>query len=293
MKPILRKIDTGADHSFSIREDIHPYLYNHWHYHPEVELTFIRRGRGVRLVGDSMQPFEDGDLVLLGAHIPHLWRSDASYFEQSSGLTIEAIAIHFKADFWGEAFLALPEMATIKKLLEKSQRGIKLAGDTHVQVAAKMEEIVHTTGVTRIERLLHILNLITAPSAECELLASRGFVQTFNANNTERIDQIFNYTFTHFKEPLSIERVASAVNLSPHSFCRYFKTRTLKTYWQFLLEVRVGYACKRLLENQQNISQIAFESGFSNLSNFNRQFKAVMGLTPGQYLKIYKTHPQL
>ena len=91
MKPILRKIDPGTDYSFSIREDIHPYLYNHWHYHPEIELTLIRKGDGIRLVGDSMQPFEDGDLILLGANVPHLWRSAANYFDQSSDLTIEAI----------------------------------------------------------------------------------------------------------------------------------------------------------------------------------------------------------
>ncbi|SEL84300.1 AraC family transcriptional regulator [Parapedobacter koreensis] len=292
MKPILRKIDTGADYSFSIREDIHPYLYNHWHYHPEIELTFIRKGKGIRLVGDSMQPFEDGDLVLLGTNIPHLWRSDASYFEQSSGLTIEAIAIHFKSDFWGDTFLALPEMAPIKRLMENAQRGIKLLGSTHSLITNRMEGIIHAQGAARIEQLLHILNLI-ASSQEIELLSSAGFVHTFNANNTDRIDQIFNYTFTHFKEPLSIEQVASAVNLSPHSFCRYFKTRTLKTYWQFLLEIRIGYACRLLIADRHNISQVAFESGFSNLSNFNRQFRSIMQMTPQQYVKTYRTTPQL
>lgn len=292
MKPILRKIDPGADHSFSIREDIHPYLYNHWHYHPEVELTLIRKGDGVRLVGDSMQPFADGDLVLLGANVPHLWRSAASYFDQSSDLTIEAIAVHFKADFWGDSFLALPEMRSIKNLLENAQRGMRIQARTHAEVVSKMETILHSQGATRIELLLHILNLI-ASSDTCEPLCSTGFVQTYNANNTDRIDQIFNYTFTHFKEPLSIEKVASAVNLSPHSFCRYFKTRTLKTYWQFLLEVRIGYACKLLIENKQNISQVAFESGFSNLSNFNRQFKTIMRLTPQQYINAYTAKPQL
>jgi len=292
VKPILRKIDTGGDYSFSIREDIHPYLYHHWHYHPEVELTLIRQGKGIRLVGDSMQPFEDGDLILLGANVPHLWRSDSSYFEPSSDLVIEAIAIHFKADFWGEAFLALPEMALIKKILERAQRGIKISGRTRAYITEKMEEILHTQGVARIEQLLHILNRI-ATSEECEPLASTGFVQMFNASHADRIDQIFNYTFTHFKEPLSIHKVASAVNLSPHSFCRYFKTRTLKTYWQFLLEVRIGHACKLLIENKRNISEIAFESGFSNLSNFNRQFKTVMQLTPLQYVKAYTANPQL
>ena len=292
MKPILRKIDPGADHSFSIREDIHSYLYNHWHYHPEIELTLIRKGRGIRLVGDSMQPFADGDLILLGAHVPHLWRSDASYFDASSDLTIEAIAIHFKADFWGDAFLGLPEMKPIKNLFERAQRGIKIKGHTRAEVTPFMEAIIHKQGVARIELLLHVLSHI-ATSDTCEPLSSTGFVQTFNANNADRIDQIFSYTFTHFKEPLSIGKVASAVNLSPHSFCRYFKTRTLKTYWQFLLEVRIGYACKLLIENKQNISQIAFESGFSNLSNFNRQFKAIMQLTPQQYINAYTAKPQL
>lgn len=293
MKPILRKIDTGNNHSFSIREDVQPYLYNHWHYHPEVELTLIRKGSGLRLVGDSMQPFDDGDLILLGANVPHLWRSGPGYFESASNLTIEAIAIHFRPDFWGTPFSALPEMAAIRKLLDRAQRGIRLMGDTRCRVTTMMEEIHRTSGgIARIERLLHILDTISL-SAEYELLSSSGFVQTFNANNTDRIDQIFNYTFTHFKEPLSIEKVASTVNLSPHSFCRYFKTRTLKTYWQFLLEVRIGHACKLLIENKQNISQIAFESGFNNLSNFNRQFKAVMGLTPQQYLTVYTKAPSL
>lgn len=292
MKPILRKIDPGTDYSFSIREDIYPYLYNHWHYHPEVELTLIRKGNGIRLVGDSMQPFEDGDLVLLGANVPHLWRSDASYFNQSSTQTIEAIAIHFKVDFWGDAFLALPEMTPVKKLLEGAQRGMRITGGTHALVSAKIEEIIHTQGITRIEHLLHLLNLI-AFSGHCEPLSSTGFVQTYNASNTDRIDQIFNYTFTHFKEPMSIEKVAASVSLSPHSFCRYFKTRTLKTYWQFLLEVRIGHACKLLIENKRNISEVAFASGFSNLSNFNRQFRAVMQRTPMQYVKAYISSPQL
>ena len=286
MKPILRKIDTGTDYSFSIREDIHPHLYNHWHYHPEVELTLIRKGKGIRLVGDSMQPFTDGDLILLGANVPHLWRNDAAYFEPSSGLSIEAIAIHFKPAFWGSVFLELPEMVSVKKLLERAQRGLRITGLTHTGVISAMGEIIHTQGVARIELLLYMLRLI-ASSEGTEPLSSTGFVQSFNANDTDRIDLIFNYTFTHFKEPLSIEKIASAVNLSPHSFCRYFKTRTLKTYWQFLLEVRIGYACKLLIENKQNISQIAFEAGFSNLSNFNRQFKAIMRLTPQQYLKAY------
>src|SRR5215470_12119887 len=105
MRPILRKIDYGFNNSFSVREDIFPYLYNHWHYHPELELTYIRRGTGLRLVGDSMENFADGDLILLGANLPHVWRSDADYFKGSPHLHIEAVAIQFREDFWGRDFL--------------------------------------------------------------------------------------------------------------------------------------------------------------------------------------------
>src|SRR5690606_4006794 len=140
---------------------------------------------------------------------PHLWRNDAIYFDPTSGLSIEAIAVHFKPDFWGNSFLGLPEMAQIKHLLARAQRGLRVSGPTRPKVISTMEEIIHMEGVARIELLLRLLNLI-ASSNSCEPLASSGFVQSFNANNADRINQIFNYTFTHFKEPLSIEKVASA-----------------------------------------------------------------------------------
>ena len=117
MKPIFRKIDTCYNnYSFSVREDIFPYLYNHWRYHPEVELTLIRKGRGMRLVGDSIEQFNSGDLVLLGSHLPHLWGSDAIYFEHVPGLTVEAVAIHFKDDFWGRDFIALMPEHHLKRI---------------------------------------------------------------------------------------------------------------------------------------------------------------------------------
>src|SRR5690349_12482634 len=130
MKPILRKIVPGYNASFSIKEDIYPHLYNHWHYHPEVELTYIRKGKGLRLVGNSMEEFEDGDLILLGSGLPHVWRSDDVYFKRLPDLHIEAIAIHFKEDFWGTEFLRLPEMQAISKLLQDSRRGLRITGKT-------------------------------------------------------------------------------------------------------------------------------------------------------------------
>lgn len=287
MRPILRKIDYGFNNSFSVREDIFPYLYNHWHYHPELELTFIRKGTGVRLVGDNMENFSDGDLVLLGANLPHVWRSDADYFKGSPNLHVEAVAIQFKEDFWGRDFLQLPEFAGIKELMHQAKRGIKISGRTAQKVILKMETILKLRNIQRVEYLISMLYLI-AQSKEYSFLSTVGFAKAYNFSNADKINLVYTYTFSNFQKKISIPEVAAAANISRHSFCRYFKSRTLKTYWQFLLEVRIGYACKMLIENEYSVSQICFASGFNNLSNFNRQFKIITGKTPLQYLKSRK-----
>lgn len=284
MKPILRKIDTGYNFSFSVREDISAYLYNHWHYHPEAELTLIRKGAGMRLVGDSMEPFSDGDLILIGGNLPHLWRSDRIYFDGNHDVHIEAIAIHFMENFWGEPFLNLPEMKSVREVLIKAKRGICIKGKTNKRLAVMMEAILRANNAERIALLINMLNII-ALSDDCHLLSGIGFSKSYDLINTDNINAIYNYTLDHFQEKISIHDVAGIANISPHSFCRYFKSRTMKTYWQFLLEVRIGYACKLLIENKMSISQICYTCGFNNLSNFNRQFKAIIGRTPSQYLK--------
>ena len=289
MKPILRKVDTGQNFSFSVREDVFPFLYRHWHYHPEAELTYIRKGTGMRLVGDHMEHFENGDFILLGPNIPHLWRSDALYFKGDTELHIEAIAIHFRENFWGDDFLQLPELQPVKKLLEQSGRGLKITGKSKNKLIPKMEFMLRAKGAQRIECLLHMLQQI-AVSKDYSFLASAGFAKTYDFAKTDKINLIYAYTFDNFQTAISIKEIASIVNISPHSFCRYFKTRTLKTYWQFLLEVRIGFACKLLIENKMSVAQVCYECGFNNLSNFNRHFKHMLGVTPHQYLK---THVQV
>jgi AraC-like DNA-binding protein len=288
MRPILRKVDYGFNNSFSVREDIYPYLYNHWHYHPELELTYIRKGRGLRLVGDNMENFSDGDLILIGSNLPHVWRSHSDYFKGSPHLHVEAVAIQFREDFWGRDFLQLPEFAMIKELLYHAKRGIKINGKTAQKVIGKMEAILKVRGVQRIEYLISMLFAI-AQSKEYSFLSSVGFGKSYNFVNSDKINLVYAWTFSNFQKKISIPEVAAAANISRHSFCRYFKSRTLKTYWQFLLEVRVGYACKLLIENEYSVSQICYASGFNNLSNFNRQFKMVTGKTPLQYLKGRKS----
>lgn len=286
MKPILRKIDTGHQHSFSVREDIYPFLYNHWHYHPEIELTLIRKGTGTRLVGSSIEQFTNGDLILLGSELPHLWRSDTQYFEGRRDLHIEAIAIHFKEDCWGNEFLKMPELKPVKTLLNLAKRGVKITGETRKQVLPRMEAMLHASEAQRVIGLIDILYLV-ASSVDYSFLSSTAFTKETDSPVNDKIDAIYNYTLSHFSRRITLQEIATAVDINAHSFCRYFKTRTQKTYWQFLLEVRVGHACKLLVERKMNIVDISQACGFNNLSNFNRQFKALIHLTPMQYAKSF------
>lgn len=286
MKPILRKIDTGAEFSFSIREDIFPHLYKHWHYHPELELTYIRKGSGMRLVGDGIERFTDGDLVLLGPNLPHLWRSDPGYFKKNNSMQAEAIAIHFMEDCFGNAFMGLPEMQSVKKLLAKSAKGIRIRGRTKAIVVEAMENILQAREAKRIAMLLDILHTVSV-SKELQILASTGFTESYDTGNTDRINRIYSYSFSHFQEKIFISQVAAAASISQHSFCRYFKKRTNKTYWRFLQELRIGYASKLLIETDMSVARICYDSGFNNLSNFNRYFKLIKKKTPLQWQKEF------
>jgi AraC-like DNA-binding protein len=286
MKPILRKIDAGHNSSFSIREDIYPFLYNHWHYHPETELTYIRKGTGMRLVGDNMERFMEGDMILLGPDLPHLWRSDAQYFEGRRDLHIEAIAIHFSEAFWGDYFLDLPELKPVKHLLHQSKRGIKIHGETKRMLVEKMEAMLQATEAHRISGLLDILQCI-ASTGEYSFITTSGYNKASNISDHDKINSIYSYTLANFKRQITMVDVADAAGINPNSFCRYFKTRTLKTYWRFLLEVRIGHACKLLIEDKMQVAEVCIECGFKNVSNFNRHFKSILKMNPRQYVKAY------
>jgi AraC-like DNA-binding protein len=288
MKPELLKVPQTPNSSFTIRRDVVPHFYNRWHYHPEVELVYVEKGSGTRFVGERIENFTEGDLVLIGAHLPHYWRCDESYFQGNTRMMAEATVLHFPEDFLGRSFLDLPENALLRELLEKSRLGLRIGGQTREQVFLLLQELLHLSGPDRLITLLIILKTI-ASSNEIELLSSYPFVPHSLAEfEIHRINQIYAYTLAHATEKITLEDIARVAHLSPYSFCRYFKSRTRKTYSRFLIEVRIGMACKYLIENKLSVSQVCLESGFHNFSHFNRQFKALTGLTPLQYQHKYR-----
>jgi AraC-like DNA-binding protein len=196
----------------------------------------------------------------------------------------DALVIHFLPSFLSETFINLPEMRALKQLLNWSNRGLHVRSDQHQRISGLMENLLESQGMERIILLLSIVQELGEADLE-HSIASLGFSHRYDDKDNERLNDIFQYVLTHFGREITLEEIADISNLSVNSFCRYFKTKTSKTFSHFLLEVRVGHACKLLLSTGLSISQICLDCGFNNLSNFNRYFKKFVGKTPTQYLK--------
>ncbi len=283
MQAVLRKINPSTDYSFIARIDRLPYLYEKWHFHPEMELTHIVQSTGTRFVGDSIEEFEEDDLILLGGNLPHVWKNDTRYFLPGSPLRAESQVIQFLPDCFGKDFLHLKEMESIKKLFEKAKRGLKITGKTKEKIIQLMTPLIENpNGVQRIGLFLHILEVI-AESDEIVFLSSEGFLDSYHRFDAQTINRVYEFTLSQFNRRILIEEAAAIAHMSVANFCRYFKNRTQKTYVQFLTEVRIGYACRMLIENKKSIQQIALDCGFHNLSNFNRSFRLLKHQKPSTY----------
>lgn len=286
MKPHLLNVSTNTVDSFSARRDIMPDVNNLWHYHSALELIYIKKGRGTQFIGDSIKNFNEGDVVLLGSNLPHYWRFDPEFFEKKETESVDVYAIHFKEDFLGSAFIDLPENQELKKMLAQSKQGIQLLGAAKEKLAHLMPLIIEATGTTRIIKLLEVLTEIAA-CEEKKTLVSLGFKPNFLENEKDRIQSIYNYTISNYKNKIELKEIAAVAKISPNSFCKFFKTKSRKTYTQFLNEIRVGQACKLLIENDLTVKEICYDCGFYNFTSFHKYFREITGKTPLKYQQAF------
>ncbi len=286
MKPRLLQVPTQLLQSFSVRQDWIPNINNRWHVHVDVELIQFHRGTGMQFVGDNIKRFGPGDLVLVGANLPHYWRYDDDCHPDDDDAGPYSTVIHFQENFWGDTFLDIPENKPLKVMLEKARNGLLLTGQLAETVAGLMEELRVATGPRRILILLECL-LAIAQTDELRILSSPGFQENLSASESERINAIYAYTLAHFGKHITLNNIASVAGMVPNSFCRYFKSRTGKTYSQFLTEIRVGAACKLLIENRLPIKQVSVDSGFNNASCFHQRFREITGKSPQAYQQAH------
>ena len=280
-KPHLLKIIPPLENSIVVKGDDIAWN-NPWHYHPEIEILYCVKGRGTNFIGNSIRNIEEGDLLLLGKNLPHTRQRDKVYYQENPLERPESIVIQFRDDFLGEHFFNLKGFSHIRELLNLAALGLKFYGPTQSLVVERLERIKGMNTTSSILELLAILDVL-ARSDEFVKLNSVNYVVDAHEKSSQKINKVYHYTIENFRERITLEQVSSLTNHSPAAFCRYFKTRTRKSYFQYLNEIRIAYACELLREGNKDVTQVCFASGFNNLSNFHKQFKKVMKLTPSEY----------
>ncbi len=280
MKAILEQIVSPDNASFVFFDSSSPRFRCPYHYHPELELTLIRSGRGHRLVGDDLAAFEPGDLVLLGANLPHTYFHSPDFDEGLEGA--RSLVVQFLPDLGGGLFSSAPECAGILRLFQRCARGLVPGKTARAKVLPRLLEFEEASPLRRMTLLLEVLDLL-ARDRQARPLASAGFRPEFNRHQARRLERACEWITCHFREPVTLAQAARQAHLTPSAFSRFFRRATNRTFVHFLNELRVGHACRLLLDTDQPIATIAYESGFENLSNFNRRFRDLKHLTPREF----------
>ena len=286
MKSALQKSPIPNSHAFVAKLLRQPNFDPIWHLHPEYQLFMVLKGSGTRFIGDHVKHYKEGDITLTGPNLPHMWRSDTEGYTVEEILWSEGIVVYFHDDFIGQSLLQKEEMIKLRQLFQKSLRGLDVSGKTADTIRVMINNLLHLEGMESVLELFKILNCL-ANTTESTILASPGYTNSLKEGDTERMNMVHAYVMKNFKDKIELGTVASLANMTPTSFSRYFKIHANKTFSEFLSEIRIGHACKLLIENKMNIGQACYESGFHTLSNFNKQFKAITNRTPLSYKKEY------
>lgn len=284
MKAAYESVQHLPAASFTVRRFEEKQFSAPYHYHPEFELTFIEKGHGKRYIGGRMDDYRAGDLVLLGEHLPHCWKTDAG---QPEAINAVSVVIHFRRNFPGDAFFLAPEMKAVNKLLKLAMNGLHFGGAAAAETGRQMALLLQEqNGVRRIGRLLEILNSL-ALCNDFSVLEQQNLYEHIAVVEREKINRITAYVVERFKEPVTVEQAAALVNMSPHAFCRYFKRITRRTFIEMVIDYRIDYAAQQLIYTDLPITQVAFESGFSDISNFYRTFRARKHSSPRAYHRAF------
>ena len=246
-----------------------------------LELVLITKGHGKRYIGDSIEHFSKGDVILVGSKLPHVWRSDVPCSDDLSKKKCSSIIVQFSSDFLGSKFLELPESYKLKKLFENAEMGISFQKKTRKILAKKINNLIKFNEMERLIKFLDVLH-IASNSKEYKLLASPLFKETI-FNSDAKINLVFEYIMDNFSNPITLDEVAAIASMNKTAFCRYFKKRTKKTFSSFLNEIRIGYSCKLIQEEQIPVTEAAYLSGYNSPSHFYKQFRLFKNISPTEF----------
>lgn len=280
------QIDFPGRSAVKVKVQKKPHFTYPWHFHSEYELLYVIEGFGNSFVADNIEEFKAGDLVLLGSNLPHFWKSDESFFNGQNSKKIKYIVIQFPNEFFKEAVSEYPEFHLIKDLLERSGKGIRFSKVISKKAKAKIFKVVRSKGFKRALLTLELLQYL-AKVEEYRLLAGELYQAGSHDFTSDRLTKVMHYLNTTYLKKVELAKVAEIANLHPSAFCRYFKEKSGKSLSEFVSDMRISYACRLIIEGKMSVSQVCYESGFNNLSNFNRTFKKHTGFTPTKYFEEF------
>ena len=282
-KPTLEKITPSFGSSILVKQHTEKRKYGmkSWHFHPEIELVYVNKGKGKRHIGNHLSYFNNSQLILIGSNLPH-----NGFTDRLTAKGIETI-VQFKPDFLGASFFELPEMNNIALLFERAKKGILFKPETKKIVGPKIEKLAEIDSFKRIPKLLEILNILSK-AEDYTLLNANGYAFEAKLQDSNKIDTVYKYVHKNFQEHIALEDIADKVSMTVPAFCRYFKKVTGKTFTQLVNEYRIVHATKLLSESQSSVTDICYECGFNNFSHFNKQFKEFTGKSASNYRKEIK-----
>jgi len=268
------------DRSFIIYHEKKP--FSPWHHHPEYEFVLIKKGRGKRMIGDHIDRFEENDLVFIGSDTPHEWLCDKEYYSVNNEFRGEGIVIQFTYDFLGDGFFEVNENKPLKNFLLASSRGFEIYGQCKKQIIPLMNKMLKIRETEQLYTLFSIFQILSTTN-ELNPLSSPAFLETFWLKDNGTMQKALQYIIQNFQADIRVKDLLHLTNMSNTAFYNAFKYSYRMPFKTYLMSVRIGYASRLLIDETMCISEIAYDSGFENLSNFNRQFKKMKGVTPSHF----------
>lgn len=278
MKVLPFKIPKPKNEALIYQEDRERVFYGQLHQHQEIQISLILKGSGSFIVADTINEYKENDILVIGGYIPHVFKSD-SYKNNESIMC----SLFFKKDAFGQHFFDLTDMAETKQFFKDAEYGIKVLGKKH-KIRNQFNKLRQQNRIERVATLFKVISLIS--SAERTPLSSFVYQKKYTDSEGKRMHNVLEYAMEKFYEPITLEEIADMAHMNKNSFCRYFKKRTNKTFFQFLIEIRIENACKLINSDPDlSISHISEQCGFGTIANFNRKFKEIKGVTPTNYRK--------
>lgn len=275
MKVLPFQIPKPENNALIFQEDIAYEFYNKLHQHDEIQISFIVKGEGTLIVGDTINSYQKGNLLVFGNNLPHVFKNIENFKEKSHMITL-----FFTKESFGNHFFDLEEFAEIQLFFNKAKHGLKISSNNNLEKI--FLSLKKATKLERFIKLLKILKNITV--LEYESLSSFLYEKKYTVIEGKRMRDIFDFTMQNYKKNITLDDISEVAVMTKNAFCKYFKKRTNKTYFQFLNELRIEHACKLMISNSEfSLAEIAYNSGFNNISNFNRQFKNIKKTNPSNY----------